>query len=331
MAIVTAHAGHGGKKNGSSWTDPGAVGNGYLEATVARTITDKMIAKTGAKNITDNTSTNSNAIINTQAARINQNADGYHISNHLNAATPAATGVEVLYGNVAQKALAAKMSAAIAKVLGIPDRGAKDGSWLGIARLTGSGKKVLLIEWGFISNSGDMKKLMANMNNAIDAVLKELGYNTTSKPTPSNPSKPAATAEFKKGDTVKVLSKATHYQTGQAIASFVKGQKYKIKDVKNVNQSASKKAYLLDGINSWLLHQDLELVSAASTNTAKKVGDTVEVLSKATHYQTGQAIASFVKGKKYKIKQIKSVNQSASKKAYLLDGINSWVLEQDVK
>lgn len=62
-----------------------------------------------------------------------------------------------------------------------------------------------------------------------------------------------------------------------------------------------------------------------------KKGDTVTLLEKATHYQTRQVIPKWVKNKKYKVKQIKNVNQSKSKKAYLLEGINSWVLEQDVK
>lgn len=60
------------------------------------------------------------------------------------------------------------------------------------------------------------------------------------------------------------------------------------------------------------------------------VGSIVTVAAHATHYQTGQPIADFVKGRQYKVIQIKDVNQSNSKKAYLLDGIMSWVLEQDI-
>ena len=60
------------------------------------------------------------------------------------------------------------------------------------------------------------------------------------------------------------------------------------------------------------------------------VGSKVTVRAAATHYQTGQPIADFVKGRTYTILQVKAVNQSASSKAYLLDGINSWVLEQDL-
>ena len=60
-------------------------------------------------------------------------------------------------------------------------------------------------------------------------------------------------------------------------------------------------------------------------------GDVVTVQKFATHYQTGQKIADFVKGQKYRVLQTKAVNQSNSKKAYLLQGIMSWVLEQDLR
>lgn len=63
--------------------------------------------------------------------------------------------------------------------------------------------------------------------------------------------------------------------------------------------------------------------------TPKPTSKTVTVAKWATHYQTGQKIADFVKGKKYTVKQEKAVKQSNSKKAFLLNGINSWVLEQD--
>lgn len=64
---------------------------------------------------------------------------------------------------------------------------------------------------------------------------------------------------------------------------------------------------------------------------SKQTYKTVTVGKWATNYQTGQKIAEFVKGNKYKVKQEKAVNQSNSKKAFLLDGINSWVLEQDTE
>lgn len=62
-----------------------------------------------------------------------------------------------------------------------------------------------------------------------------------------------------------------------------------------------------------------------------KVGDTVTLQSFATNYASGETIAQSVKGKSYKIIQVKPWARSNSKVAYLLSGIMSWVLEQDVR
>lgn len=188
MSIKSVHAGHGGKKNGSSWTDPGAVGSGYKEADVARTITAMMVKKTGVKDVTDNSGTTANAIVNNVASNINKCGDGWQISNHLNSADGLATGIEVLYGSLDSKPMAEKLSAAIAKALGLPNRGAKDGSWLGIARHSGAGKKVLLIEWGFINNPKDMQALMAKMEQGVNAALQVFGYAPNSSNSSSNSS-----------------------------------------------------------------------------------------------------------------------------------------------
>lgn len=64
-------------------------------------------------------------------------------------------------------------------------------------------------------------------------------------------------AKFAKGQSVKLLNHATHYQTGQAVASFAKNKKYNVVQVKTVNNQGSKYAYLLSGIMSWVLEQDL--------------------------------------------------------------------------
>ena len=88
----------------------------------------------------------------------------------------------------------------------------------------------------------------------------------------------------------------------------------------------------MDAFRAKLAQPAGSAVSAApvAPSGGRAVGTKVTVRSAATHYQTGQPIASWVKGSTYAIKQVKAVNQSASKRAYLLDGINSWVLEQDV-
>lgn len=176
MSIISTGAGHGGLKTGGNWRDSGAVGSGYQEADVARTINAKIIAKTGVLDTTDNAGTSQNDNLAKIAAKINAGPDGWALSNHLNSYNGKASGIEVLYGSPSSADMANKVSAAIAGVLELPNRGAKDGSWLSIARNSYPGKKVLLIEWGFIDNPNDMKKLMANMDKSIDAALACFGY-----------------------------------------------------------------------------------------------------------------------------------------------------------
>lgn len=138
-------------------------------------------------------------------------------------------------------------------------------------------------------------------------------------------SKPTASTSFKVGDKVKITDALYKDSTGVGRSTASRGKTGTIKRVVSGN-----KPYLIDSLG-WAHKNDIQLVTSSTTTATKKVGDTVTVQSHATQYQTGQNIPSWVKGKKYKIKQIKSVNQSKSKKAYLLDGINSWFLEQDVK
>ena len=191
--LISTGAGHGGLKTNNKWRDSGASSNGRNEADVSRVINAKLIALTGAKDTTDNLGTSVDDNLYRIAKNINSHADGVALSHHLNAFNGKATGVEVLYGSTAQKPLASKLSATIAKALGIVDRGAKDGSWLAIARNTSQNKKVLLIEWCFIDNPSDMAKLDKNMDKAIEAVAEIFGYSpSVDKPKPSahKPSKP---------------------------------------------------------------------------------------------------------------------------------------------
>src|SRR5699024_7578790 len=55
-----------------------------------------------------------------------------------------------------------------------------------------------------------------------------------------------------------------------------------------------------------------------------KVGQRVRLKKSATRFATGERIADFAKGKKYKIIQVKSDR-------VLLDGIMSWVYKKDVQ
>lgn len=186
MALKTIHAGHGG-------VDPGAVGNGYQEAYVARLYSNDLVALTGAINATDDTATSVNDNLNKIKANVNRVSgdNDWNLSIHLNAATPAATGVEVFAfgGDAEGMAKAAEISAKLAKVYGIPNRGAKDGSGLFVINSTKG--HMLLIELGFISNSNDLNQILNKRPEAVAAIASSFGV-TGSVPNPSpTPPKPS--------------------------------------------------------------------------------------------------------------------------------------------
>lgn len=75
----------------------------------------------------------------------------------------------------------------------------------------------------------------------------------------SNNQTSSTTSTIKVGDKVKVKTTATHYATGQSIASFVKGSTYEVTKI-NANK------LLLSDITSWVWDYDVEKVGSTSSN-----------------------------------------------------------------
>ncbi|MDV7740897.1 N-acetylmuramoyl-L-alanine amidase [Enterococcus gallinarum] len=314
----TSHRGHNA-------IVPGASGCGLKEHEVAQKIHDKFRAVTKAVDATDNVGRTANDNLYNIVKKMNAVGKSFHVSHHLNAFNGTANGFEVWYyaGNAQAKKLAEEICTAVCKVTGWVNRGAKATTSLYVIRAsTGS---AILIEWGFVDSQKDMDIMAKKMDAAVNATLAVFGYSAnSSNNNNSSTSKPAASTSFKVGDKVKITDALYKDSTGAGRSTASRGKTGTIKRVVSGN-----KPYLIDSLG-WAHKNDIQLATTTTTTT-KKVGDTVTVQNHATKYQTGQNIPSWVKGKKYKIKQIKSVNQSKSKKAYLLDGINSWFLEQDVK
>ncbi|MEG0256410.1 MULTISPECIES: N-acetylmuramoyl-L-alanine amidase [Lactobacillales] len=180
MTIKTTHAGHGG-------IDPGAVGNGYKEADVARLYNAKILQLTGAINATDDSAVSVPDNLAKIVAKVNavSGNDDWNISIHLNAFTSSATGVEVYaYSqDAAGMAKAAEISAKLATVYGIQNRGAKAGDELYVIKNTKG--HMLLIELGFISNANDLNQILSKIDQACTAIVTSFGY--TGTPAPPQP------------------------------------------------------------------------------------------------------------------------------------------------
>lgn len=94
-----------------------------------------------------------------------------NVSIHFNAFNRTATGAEVWYylGDSVGYQIAKKLSATIAKTLGITDRGAKATTNLYV--VSRSVAHTVLIEVAFIDNANDMKKYMAKKSDVLKAMM----------------------------------------------------------------------------------------------------------------------------------------------------------------
>lgn len=146
--------------------------------------------------------------------------------------------------------------------------------------------------------------------------------NTTTKPKPQ-PKPTQNNNTLKVGSKVKIKSSAKTYSRSTVnIPSKFKNKTYTV-------QQVGKNDVLIKELYSWVRKSDL--VGHTTTSSASKpkprtfkVGQTVTVKRTAKRFATGQTIAPFVKGSKYKILQVKSDR-------VLLDGIMSWVRKTDVQ
>ncbi|WP_430609671.1 N-acetylmuramoyl-L-alanine amidase [Enterococcus sp. DIV0876] len=168
----TSHRGHNA-------IVPGASGCGLKEHEVAQQIHDKFRAVTKAVDATDNVGRTANANLVNIVNKMNAVGKSFHVSHHLNAFNGQANGFEVWYyaGNAAAKKLAEEICAAVCKVTGWVNRGAKATTSLYVIRAsTGS---AILIEWGFVDSQKDMDIMAKKMDAAVNAALEVMGYNGT--------------------------------------------------------------------------------------------------------------------------------------------------------
>ena len=142
---------------GHSDTDPGAAGNGYTEANIVmelRNIVSFYLSRANVPHTVDSDSTTKNLPLAAAIKLARKHAVA--VEFHCNASSnPAATGVETL-GGPADMACGAAICKAIAKVLGIKNRGPKpeasgQHSRLGFVQAGG-----LIVELFFITNPGDV-------------------------------------------------------------------------------------------------------------------------------------------------------------------------------
>ena len=258
--------GHG---QGRHAYDPGAVNKGLdiTEAAMVRQLANKMKQYSGSDidYVTDH-----NVYDHQSLALLGKDYDSI-TELHFNAYNGQARGTEVLiYSGFQADYLDNSLLNVLAKHF--TNRGIKKVGWLYNANIAANnGFNYRLVEVCFIDNNQDMAIYRQNEESIAQGFVKAITGKVQTKGTPA----PVVREVYKIGEKVTVLNHATYYQTGQKIAGFVRGRTYVVKQVKSVNQSTSKHAYLLEGINSWVLAQDVQGVRHSERTYTVRKGDTL--------------------------------------------------------
>lgn len=181
MAIYSIHGGHNSFVQGANY-------GGRKEHIMDRQVKDAVIAKLRALghtvyDDTDESGTSQNANLNNIVAKCNSHYVDLVVSIHLNAFNTVADGVEVCYYD--QQALAAKVSAQLAKDIGWKNRGAKLRTDLAV--LANTKAPAILIECGFIDNEADMQKW--NVDRIANSIVFALTGQTSSGGGTTEPAK----------------------------------------------------------------------------------------------------------------------------------------------
>lgn len=191
MAVYNVHGGHNAKVPGASK---------YLnEVTEDRKVKERVIALLRQQghtvyDCTDDTGTTQSKNLANIVAKCNQHNVSLDISIHLNAG--GGTGVEVLYYSAAGKTYAKKISAAVAKKLGLMDRGAKQRTGLYVLRNTRS--TAVLVECCFVDSANDKKKW--NADTCAQAIVEAVTGTTASTEVSSGNTSGAFLVKIKAAD-----------------------------------------------------------------------------------------------------------------------------------
>lgn len=334
--------GHGG-------SDPGATGNGLKEKDLTLKIAKKIksILKEVAT-VKMSRTTDKYLSLTQRTNMANKWGADYFLSIHINAG--GGTGYEdYIYNQLSDSSQAAKIRNTVHTEImkwipEVKNRGKKKANFAVVRQ---SKMPAVLTENLFIDNKEDAKLLKDGAfldklaKGHAYGVAKALGLGTpkenapnSSKPKPSKPSSsstPASGRVESKVDELRFYSKPSwkdkdvmgHVDKGIGFPTIIEklkvgnGYQYEVKNSKGAT-------YYITASSKYVKVVGNKPKKTRKPKTSYKKGNTVTLKKSATHFATGETIANFAKGKKYKIIQVKSDR-------VLLDGIMSWVEKSDVK
>ena len=226
---------------------------------------------------TDDTTGKTDVSLSERVKRCNNYNPHLFVSIHHNAvgvsSWSTATGVETYwhtYGTANDKKVATLIQGKLASKTGLRNRGVKQAQFA----VLGCKSDAILVEGGFM-DGGDYDYITSDKGQkayaeaVAEGIIEYLGLTkkvvATPKPTPT-------TSSYKVGDKIKVKTTATHYATGQSMASFVKGSTYEVTKVDG-------NKLLLSSISSWVWDYDVEKVGATTTTNSTATEYKVKIVN----------------------------------------------------
>lgn len=285
----------------SSQEDNRGVGNYGTEEVRMNQIADvveRELKRVGITTLRNNPSMNITQMV---TASNNFGAD-VHLAIHSNAG--GGTGAEAYYytGSTSSQKLAQAVYNNLAPMTPTGDRGVKATTQL--YEVWATNAVATLVEIAFHDNSTDASFIVNNIQAIGIAIAKGVcsyfgiafGNSQPATATPSPTPSSVTSGGFAVGSKVRIRPEATHYQTGETIVNWAKNTPYTILQVKAVNQASSKRAYLLSGIVSWVLEQDVLSASATvAPSTSYKVKVTTSYLNVRSGAGMNYEIVSAIK------------------------------------
>ena len=136
-----------------------------------------------------------------------------------------------------------------------------------------------------------------------------------------------------KGAKVKLQDFADKFTDGISIPKADLGKKFTIAGIKEVEDGDSTRAYYLEEARQWVSEHNLfgkDVLNDKLKEATFAIGQTVKVAEHATHYEERNEIPADVKGKEYVVEDIHIINIDDSNIAYKLEGLDNWVIQQDI-
>src|SRR5699024_6076429 len=314
MVKVFIDAGHGG-------SDVGAVANGLREKDLTLKIAKKIrnrLNKYSGVSVKMSRTSDSYPSLSRRANMANSWGADLFVSIHINAG--GGVGYEdYIHSTLSSNSRAGKMQRSInrevVRATGWRNRGRKKANF---AVLRQTKMLAILTENGFIDTKSDENKLKSNsfLNKNADGhakgiakhfgLKKKKGSSSSTSKKKSNKKKSSSKSISKMADEVIAGKHGAGHSNRRKSLGISKSEYEKVR--KKVNEKLGVKPKS----------------TKSKKNKSLKVGQRVTLKKSATRFATGERIADFAKGKKYKIIQVKSDR-------VLLDGIMSWVYKKDVQ